>query len=80
MDSGAAVQQIKKELETTFGGAMASTILTMARTKAKAPLIGMSNEDYQRMVEAICTDKKVEQMLGASGAKEKQKKWKDLVH
>ncbi len=79
MDAGAAVQQVKKELESTFGGTMANTILSMARTKVKAPLIGMTKDDYQRMIEAICTDPKVGQMLGASGAKEKLNKWKGLV-
>lgn len=79
MDTGTAVQQIKKDLDTTFGATLATTILTIARTKSKAPLIGMSKEDYIRMVDTLCTDKKVEQMLGASGLKEKQRKWKGLV-
>ncbi|HEX3031890.1 MAG TPA: hypothetical protein VHS59_06560 [Bacillota bacterium] len=79
MDTNSAVQQIKKDLDTTFGATLASTLLSMARTKAKAPLIGMTKDDYLRLVDTLCTDKKVEQMLGASGVKEKQRKWKDLV-
>ncbi len=79
MDTGQAVQTIKKELESTFGVAIATTLLAMSRTKAKAPLIGMTKQDYLNLVGALCTDKKVEQMLGASGAKEKLRKWSALV-
>jgi hypothetical protein len=79
MDTGTAVQSIKKDLESTFGAAMSTTILAMSRTKAKAPLIGMTKDDYLRLVDSIVTDKKVEQMLGASGAKEKQRKWSALI-
>jgi len=79
MDISAAVQTIKKELESTFGATMSINILAISRSKAKAPLIGMTKDDYLRLVTAIVTDKKVEQMLGASGAKEKQRKWSAMV-
>lgn len=79
MDIGSAMKTVKSELESTFGAVMSSTILAVSRGKANAPLIGMSKDDYLRLVAAIVTDKRVEQMLGASGAKEKQRKWSAMV-
>ncbi len=79
MDVSAANQAVKKELEATFGAALATSIVAIARTKANAPLIGMSKEQYLALVDAICGDAKVQSMLGAAGAREKSTKWKKFL-
>ena len=79
MDIGAAVQAVKKDLESTFGGTMATSIIAIARTKAKAPLIGMTKQNFIDIVDSICSDPKVKSMLGDAGARDKAAKWKRLA-
>lgn len=79
MDISSAVQEIKKDLESTFGNTLAASIIAIARTKANAPLIGMSKQNFSDLVDAICGDNRVQSMLGGAGAKERSTKWKKLV-
>jgi hypothetical protein len=79
MDVSSAVQTVKKELETTFGNTLAASIIAIARTKANAPLIGMTKVQFCSLVDAVCGDNRVQSMLGGAGAKEKLGKWKKLV-
>ncbi|PKM81451.1 MAG: hypothetical protein CVU89_09375 [Firmicutes bacterium HGW-Firmicutes-14] len=79
MDVSSAVQAVKKDLEATFGNTLAASIIAIARTKAGAPLIGMSKQNYLDLVDAICGDNRVHSMLGAAGSKERSMKWKKLA-
>jgi len=79
MDISAAVQEVKKDLESTFGNTLAASIIAIARTKANAPLIGMSKQNFTDLIDAICGDNRVQSMLGAAGTRERSMKWKKLV-
>ena len=79
MDISGAVQVVKKELESTFGNTLAASIIALARTKANAPLIGMSKQNFCDLVDSVCGDNRVQSMLGASGARERSTKWKKLI-
>ncbi|MBU7007767.1 hypothetical protein [Phosphitispora fastidiosa] len=79
MDASNAVRSIKSELESTFGNTMAASIIAIARTKANAPLIGMTKQNYLDLVDVICGDNRVQSMLGAAGAREKSTKWKSVI-
>ena len=80
MDVSEAVRTIKSELESTFGNTLAASIIAIARTKANAPLIGMTKQNYLDLIDAICGDNRVQSMLGAAGAKQKSTKWKSSVN
>lgn len=70
---------IKPELENVFGPALAARIIISARAKANAPIIGMTKEDLERMVEAISIDDRVQGMWGNSGTEERMKRWKSAL-
>jgi len=70
---------IKPELENVFGPALAARIIISARAKANAPIIGMTKEDLERMVEAISIDDRVQGMWGNSGTEERIKRWKSAL-
>ncbi len=79
MDVSNAVQEIKKDLESTFGNTLAASIIGIARTKAGAPLIGMNRQNFLDLIDAICADNRVQSMLGAAGSRERSVRWKKLV-
>ncbi len=79
MEVSSAVQEVKKDLESTFGNTLAASIIAIARTKANAPLIGMTKQNFIDLVDAICGDNRVQSMLGAAGTRERSAKWKKLV-
>lgn len=79
MNISEAIQTIKKDLESTFGVTLATSIIAISRTKANAPLIGMTKQNYLDLIIAICCDSRVPGMLGSAGANERLSKWKRLV-
>ena len=79
MDISGAVQEVKKDLESTFGNTLAASIIAIARTKANAPLIGMSKQNFCDLVDSICGDNRVQSMLGGAGSKERSSKWRKFV-
>lgn len=74
-----AMDEIKKEMESLFGKGLVGIIMINARSKAKAPVIGMTKEHFDSIVEQICGDDRVVGMLGAAGSRQKLGKWKKLV-
>lgn len=79
MDISGAVQTVKKELESLFGNTMAASIIAIARTKANAPLIGMTQQHFNALVDQVCADNRVQSMLGGAGARDKAGAWKKLA-
>jgi len=79
MDISGAVQEVKKELASTFGNTLATSIIAIARTNAKAPLIGMTQQHFCDLADAISSDNRVQSMLGSTGARERSAKWKKLL-
>lgn len=70
---------IKPELENVFGPALAARIIISARAKANAPIIGMTKDDLEKIVEAISIDDRVQGMWGTSGTIERMKRWKSAL-
>jgi len=79
MDISGAVQTVKKELESLFGATLATSIIAIARTKANAPLIGMTPQNFNDLVDQVCGDNRVQSMLGGSGTRDKASSWKKLL-
>ncbi len=66
---------VKPDLEALFGEGLASLIIMSARTKSGAPSLNLKKDDYNKLVKAICEDKRVIDMCGESGAKDRLFKW-----
>lgn len=79
MDIAGSVQSVKKDLESTFGNTLTTSIIAIARTKANAPLIGMNKQNYCDLIDSVCGDSRVQSMLGSAATREKSTKWKKLV-
>lgn len=75
-----ALQQIVKPgLEDTFGASLTANIMMLARNKSGAPIVGMSKDDYLRMVQLIGDDERVTKMWGTVGTREKIARWQQAV-
>ncbi|MEW6108789.1 MAG: hypothetical protein AB1632_06440 [Nitrospirota bacterium] len=72
-------EKIKPELENVFGPALTSRIIITARAKANAPIVGMTKDDFERFIEAISADDRVQGMWGNAGTQERKKRWKEAV-
>lgn len=70
---------VRHRLEDTFGKALAMLIFMAATNESKAPTIDPSRDDYMRLVESICRDKRVLDMWGSSGASDALRQWQALV-
>lgn len=70
---------IKPELENFFGPAMASRIIITARAKSNAPIVGMTKEHFQGLIEAIIIDDRVQGLLGTAGAYERRRRWEKAL-
>ncbi|WP_366923974.1 hypothetical protein MFMK1_000912 [Metallumcola ferriviriculae] len=78
MTPSEAMGEIKRELENVFGKGLTGIIMISARKIANPSPI-MKKEHYLEMVQQICVDKRVVEMLGAAGAKQKSNNWKKLL-
>ncbi len=70
---------IKPELENFFGPAMASRIIISARAKSNAPIVGMTKDHFQGLIEAIIVDDRVQGLLGSAGAHERKRHWEKAL-
>ncbi len=73
-----ALDEIKKNLEESFGAGLAARILFSARDNVNAPIIGITQEKFIDLAKAVCTDDRVKEMWGDFGAKERLSKWEKL--
>lgn len=79
MKPAEALEEIKKELETVFGKGLMGAIMLSARSKSKAPVLGLTKEQFDKFVDEICKDERVVGMLGAAGSRQKLIRWKKLA-
>lgn len=70
---------IKPELEGFFGPAMTSRIIMTARAKSNAPIVGMTKDHFEKLIDAIIIDDRVQGLLGPSGAHDRKKQWEKAL-
>lgn len=70
---------VLRRLEDTFGKAMTLMILASATRVAGCSTIDPDREDFLRIVEAICTDRRVIDMWGEAGSQATLAMWRALV-
>lgn len=80
MKPSEAMDEVKKELESLFGKGLMGVIIITARNKSKAPIVGMTKEQFDKLADEVCRDERVVGMLGGAGSKQKLVKWKKLVN
>ena len=67
---------VRSKLESSFGKAVAMLILASASNATGASMMGIEQDDYHKLCEAIATDQRVIDMWGASGAEDALSQWK----
>jgi hypothetical protein len=70
---------LKPELESVFGPALTARILITARAKTNAPIVGMTKDHLEMILDAISMDDRVQGMWGNSGTIERIKRWKTAI-
>jgi hypothetical protein len=70
---------IKPELEDAFGTALTARIILSARDSTNCPIVGMTNEDCYRLIEAIFSDDRVLSSWGSEAAQERMLRWKNKI-
>jgi hypothetical protein len=70
---------VKPELEDAFGTALTARIILSARDSSNCPIVGMTNEDCCRLIEAICSDDRVLSTWGSEAAQERMLRWKNKI-
>ncbi len=79
MDVEEAIQnKIEPQLHQSFGLSTTRSLLTMA-TLAYLTTVGGKTLRYRAFVDHLCSDERVTQEWGITGAAEKADEWKDLV-
>lgn len=74
-----AMDEIKRNLEESFGAGLAARILFSARDISNAPIIGMTRDKYLELLKALYSDNRVKEMWGEFGAREKLSRWEKLA-
>ena len=59
MDTQRALEQLRGRLETSFGKALAMLILASACNDADVSMVGLTPDQYGRLVEAVSRDQRV---------------------
>jgi hypothetical protein len=72
-------QHVRKRLEDSFGRAVGMLIWASADRVSGISSIDPDRAGYMRFVEAVCTDQRVVDMWGKSGADHTLAQWKVLV-
>jgi len=79
VDCTSAMDQLRGKLESSFGKAMAMMILASASNTIGASTVGISDADFLRLAEAVCSDQRVVDMWGSAGAADAATQWRQLV-
>ena len=70
---------VSRQLVEAFGKGLGARIIFAARDASGAPVVGLNNEAYAALVEAIAKDDRVRQMWGDFGSRSRLSEWKRLV-
>ncbi len=79
MDSITALDQLRGKLESSFGKALAMMIMASASNAAGVTTVGLSNDEFLRLADAVSRDQRVVDMWGAAGAADAAEQWRTLV-
>ena len=70
---------VRKRLEDSFGKAVAMLIWASASGAAGTSMLAPDHDGYMRFVDAVCSDQRVLDMWGRSGAEHAQAEWRALI-
>jgi hypothetical protein len=79
MEAHQALDQLRARLEGSFGKALSMLILAACSNSTGVSTIGLRNEEFLRLAEAVCRDKRVIDMWGVAGAQDAAQQWRSLV-
>ena len=79
MEAPSALDQMRGRLEGSFGKALAMMILASCCNTAGVSLVGITHDEFRRLVDVVCHDQRVVDMWGAAGAADVAAQWRALV-
>jgi len=79
VEASAALERMRERLDMTFGRALTQLILASASNKAGCATIGLSDDEFTRLAEAVCTDQRVVDMWGEAGANDALRTWREML-
>jgi hypothetical protein len=74
-----ALAEVRKDLSSAFGEALADKILASAQSAAQMPSKGFDAAQFTLLLETLGKDDRVIGMLGELGVKDRMKRWKKLL-
>jgi UDP:flavonoid glycosyltransferase YjiC (YdhE family) len=80
VDAPNALEQLRGKLEGSFGKALSMLILASCCNVAGVSLVGITDEEFRRLVEAVGHDQRVVDMWGAAGAADAANQWRELLN
>lgn len=71
---------VKPNLEDAFGKSLASLIVLSAINETGAKVNELSEEEYQKLVMAICSDPRVQSLWGEIGCQACLTRWREIFN
>jgi hypothetical protein len=79
MQAPEALDQLRSRLEGSFGKAVTMMILAACCNSSGVSLIGIGDDEFRRLAQAVSRDQRVVDMWGAAGAADAASQWLTLV-
>jgi branched-subunit amino acid permease len=79
MDAPEALDQLRARLEGSFGKALSMLILASCCNTANVSMVGITPEEFRRLVDAVAHDQRVVDMWGTAGASDAAAQWRAMV-
>lgn len=71
---------VKPNLEDAFGKSLASLIVLSAINETGVRVNELSEEEYDKLVTAICSDPRVQSLWGLSGCQSCLSRWREVFN
>jgi hypothetical protein len=79
VDAPNALDQLRNRLEGSFGKALSMLILASCCNTAGVSLVGITDDEFRRLSDAVGHDQRVVDMWGAAGAADAASQWRAMV-
>ena len=79
MTPNEALAEVRKDLSSAFGEALADKILASAQSAARTPADGFDASHFALLLEMLCKDDRMVGMLGELGVRDRMKRWEKLL-
>ncbi len=72
-------QHVRSVLHESFGPAAATMIFATASNRAGVPIMGITKDQFEALVDAIVADQRVLDAWGSTGCADRRREWRALA-